>query len=211
MGTNTKGYLVTPVKDVPHVMSIVERVINKMIAEAKPERKGIRLPEGFKRPATSLSPSMGLASTDFAISGEERSLTVHFASDSDENHRYPGDKIIFDMGMGGLSYAVIAGVLAKMTHLGQCYFDANDCDSPDTADVEIVEPPMTFVDAVVGAYTSALSVKSWIRIHALLASPPALHEFLGITPEELAEYKAGGSIYDICQKYRTKASEAVDA
>jgi hypothetical protein len=202
MGTNTKGYVITPVKDISHVMTIVERVISKLVAEAKPEKKGLLLPEGFSHPDTTLSPSSDLARTRFAIAGEDRTLTVLFGCDNDAAGRHQGDKLIFDMGMGGLSDKVITGVLAKMTHLGRCYFDANDCDSPRVDDVEIVEPPMTFLAAVLGRYTSALSVKSWIRMHALLPAAPALHEFLGITAEELAAYHAGASMYDICNAYK---------
>jgi hypothetical protein len=212
MGTSTKGYVVTAVKDVSHVMTVVERVITKLMAEVMPERKGLLLPQGFSHPHTYLSPASDTARTEFSIAGEERTLTVLFGCDNDASARYPGDKVILDMGMGGISDKVISGVLARLTHLGRCYFDSDDCDSPRVADVEIVEPPMTFVDAVLGRYTSPLSVKSWIRMHPLLPAAPELHKFLGITPEELAAYKADASMYDIVKTYKATpcpASEVI--
>jgi hypothetical protein len=204
MGNCTRGYVVTPIKDVSHVMAIVERVITNLIAEAKPDRKGRVLPEGFSHPDTYLTPASESAHTQFAIAGEKRTLNVYFACDSDPNHKYPGDKVIFDMGLGGLSEKVVSGVLARMTHLGRCYLDVDDCDGP-TPDVEITAHPMTFMDAVVSRYASAMAVKSWIRMHPLLPSAPALHDFLGITPTELATYNAEGSMYDICDLYRAKS------
>lgn len=205
MGNSTKGYVVTPVKDVSHIMTIVERVIHCLIAEAKPERKGLKLQEGFSLPDTYLRPSSETACTQFAIAGEQRTLNVFFACDNDSKHKYPGEKIVFDMGLGGLSEKVVSGVLSRLTHLGRCYLDVDDCDSEP--DVEIIRHPMTFMDAVVSRHASPLAVKSWIRMHPQLTAAPALHDFLGITQAELEAYTAGESMYDICQRYRDKARE----
>lgn len=209
MGNSTKGYVVTPIKDVSHVMAIVERVIFCLIAEAKPERRGLVLQEGFSRPDTYLRPSSDTACTQFAIAGEQRTLNVFFACDNEPNHKYPGDKLVFDMGLGGLSEKVVSGVLSRLTHLGRCYLDVDDCDSEP--DVEIVRHPMTFMNAAVSGHASPLAVKSWIRMHPLLPEAPALHEFLGITEEELSAYRAGESMYGICERYKQAARDIAAA
>jgi hypothetical protein len=207
MGTDTKGYVMTPVKNVMHVMTIVENVIHKMVREKMPAQRGMLPGEGFTYPSTRLSPDMNMAQVTFSIAGESRSLTVHFGCDNDAKHKHPGEKLILSMGLYGVSIRVVEAILKRLTHLGRCYLDRNDCD--DEPDVEVTTAPMTFIDAIVQRYDCTLSVKHWMQNHAVFANGQSLQTYLGITSEELAQCKADNTaIYGICDTYRDAAKEA---
>jgi hypothetical protein len=208
MGVDTKGYVITPVKNVMHVMTMVEDVILKMVLASMPPRQNPLMPEGFALPRTRLAPSTNMAQTSFSIAGENRLLTVHFGCDNDNSAKYPGEKLILSIGRNGLSVEVMEAVLARLTHLGRCYLDRDDCDNEP--DVEITTAPMTFIDAVVQQYDNSLNSKHWMRMHAELANARPLSAFLGITPKELLRVKADDSaIYGICDAYCAAAKSSV--
>jgi hypothetical protein len=216
MSVSTTGYICTPVKNVMHVMAMVEKSILKMIREKmSPEARSIGLPEGFAYPSTRLAPDLGMAQTVFTICGEKRMLSVQFNCDSDASERYLGEKIILSMGCSGLSEEVISTVLGSLTHLGRCYVDRNDCD--DEPDVPILTAPMTFIDAVVRGYDSPLNFKSWIRNYSEIVTAQACAEYMGLTSVELYQQCTEDStaIYAICDRYiavaKAKATAPVES
>lgn len=209
MTVDTKGYIRTPVKNVMHVMTIVEKTIRKMIRAKLPiGPRALYMPEGFAYPDTRLSPDIGMAQTTFSIGGERRTLTVHFGCDCDAEVRYPGKKLILSLGCYGLSEEVITEVLSNLTHLGRCYFDRSDCD--DEPDVEIMTAPMTFIEAVVRGYDISANLNHWLTNYKVIGIPYPVEEYLGITSEELAScLEDSAAVYAICDAYKDAAKAAL--
>jgi len=200
MAMNSKGYVLTPVKDVMHVLTIVERVIHDLIRQkVTPPTKnsGHRLPEGYSYPMTSVSPAMATAETRFTLNGEARTLSVYFACDGDPVGEYAGKKLVLMMGFGGLADTVIPAVLAKLAHLGPCLFDRGSLEStPEPVDCTA----MTFAEAVRGRYDRAENVHQWMEYHRTVVTDKVMREYLGLSHDQLTRFLAAPeSIGEICK------------
>lgn len=203
MSISTKGYLLTPVKDVALVLSIVERIIDDAVQARLPAgHQGWTLPKGFQRPESKFSPTANMASTVFEANGQTYMVMTHFGQDEDDTH--PGEKIIFQMYRGQLGDTLIPAILEKVTFLGECYYQEND-DRPPDPTTRMDAKPMTFMDAVVNGCASSSGIRSWIRAHKMLGSTRPLHDFLGITTEELEDYIIDhDNVWRICAAYKTR-------
>lgn len=206
MGVDTKGYVHTKVKDVMHVVMLVERAISRLVRAKMAGEKKIRfqMPEGFMLPTTRLIARSGATSTTFSIAGENRDLHMFFSCDCDQNDLYPGAKIIFSLGLWGMSDEIMTAVLSELTHLGHCYLDHNDGD--DVPNVKILAPSRRFVDMVMDGSDSALSFNNYVNMHALVAPDKPLHKFLGLTAAETKScLTTSDSVFEICQRYEDTA------
>lgn len=210
MAMNSKGYVLTPVKDVMHVLTIVERVIHNLIQQhinTPADQGGYRFPAGYSYPTTSVSPSTATAETRFTINGEARTLSVYFACDGDPVGEYAGKKLVLMMGFGGLADTVIPAVLAKLAHLGPCLFDRGSLEStPEPLSCT----PMTFAEAVRGRYDRAENVHQWMEYHRTVVTEKVMREYLGLSHDQLTRFLAAPEcIGEICKAQPAVAGVAV--
>lgn len=210
MGINTKGVIITPVKDVMHVMNMTEKAIDSFINDKGGTRFRFQRPEGYQSAETRLSARDGMAITKFAIPGEERSLTVHFNCDFDEGD-IPGEqRLIFSMGCHGSSDEIIKRVLDKLTHLGPCFF--KHADSDDAPFEEVKTPARTFIQAVLDYDESASNFFQWVRVFRAGKSSQLCSDFLGITAEELdACLKNSDAVFQVRDRYKAAHKSALAA
>jgi hypothetical protein len=151
MGCDTKGLLLTPKKDVMLVMSIVERTLNRRIAEerdilfpqARPWDKEVT--EQFQLVRVELAASSGMALVIFRFAGEDRRMHVFFDCDCDHEDLAP-HSISFSMGCWGRSDFFMQSVLHALSMFGPVYFDHNDCDNIDMA--PLAEAPLSILGAL---------------------------------------------------------------
>jgi hypothetical protein len=209
MSVDTKGLMHSPVKDVLHVMSIVDSTLRKFVKTHMPEGRpahGWGLPDGFKYPVMRLTSDAQSVYSYFTIAGEQRNLQICFSCDCDNIDTHPGMKVKFSLGNWGLSVPIMTELMSRLTHLGPCYIDESDCD--DVGYVEVEAKPMSFIEAVMQGYNSVLHADDWVRVHSALpkSHKKPLAQFLGLTAEELAQYQENSSaIFDICKGYEAAA------
>ena len=64
---------------------------------------------------------------NFIIKGENRSLFITHSCSCDYSEIYKGDKIIFSLGMWGMSEEIMMVVAKSVKEFGDCYYTKNDC------------------------------------------------------------------------------------
>lgn len=132
MGVDTKGCVVTEVKDAFQVAEIVEDWWYSILgAEDKNHSPVFKANENFSRMIVRFS-SFGLLKFCFKYKGEERQLNVVFGASCDlENHKdeIEGDECLwFSFGNWGSSVDLMKSLMLEFKQIGECYIDENDCD-----------------------------------------------------------------------------------
>lgn len=138
MGCDTKGVVVTACKDTMLVLSLVTAALDKYIRAARAndtKMEGlstIAVRGHYQHCTVDLSPRSGFAGIDFRVAGVQRRMYVFFDCDGDHADLGPLS-IGLSMGAFGDSEAYVLTALRALSVLGDCYFDANDCDNIDKA------------------------------------------------------------------------------
>lgn len=126
MGVDTKGLIRTSNKDVFTVFRAVQKVLSTLT-----DNKTEIWATGSRR-ADILSHTKlcnGYFVTSFYDNVDARQLFVFFNCDCDQSEKFPGEKIIFNLGCWGRSGFIIEQILKELTHLGECWMIENDCSS----------------------------------------------------------------------------------
>lgn len=141
MGCDTKGFVMTDLKDPFQVFSIVKSSLESLMKEKSGEERLFLMyrKEGFSSIHCELTDISGMLVASFEYAGEKRDLHIHLDCDGDgENCGYKdGLKIIFSFGMWGSSVELMRGILEGFKSLGDCYLVENDCGSYEIDDCKI--------------------------------------------------------------------------
>lgn len=162
MGCDTKGVVLTAVKDVMLVSSIVENTLNNLIAEERriqfPHQRawesGVR--DKFQNVRFEMTPASEMVIANFRFNEESRSLHLFFSCDCD-NTDLAASSLSMSMGCWGQSGLFVKSVLHALSIFGQAWFDLNDCDSTDKALLE--EPVPTILQALSLGYLTPYDVE----------------------------------------------------
>lgn len=133
MGVDTKGCVVTDVKDAFAVNKIICEAICNMITDSCSTQRRIEIIRSgvFKFPRTEICTTSDMLSITFKYKNEDRQLNVHFDCDYDlKNHEeIEGDSCLWlSLGAWGSSEEIMRNVLTALKPLGSVYIDLNDCD-----------------------------------------------------------------------------------
>lgn len=133
MSEDTKGCVVTDVKDAFMVNKIICEAISDMIKKENAGKSGwVISREGeFKFPVTELSSWNDMFTVSFKYKNEDRCMYVNFECDCDlKNHEeIEGDSCLWlSLGAWGSSEEIMQNVLTELKPLGKVYIDVNDCD-----------------------------------------------------------------------------------
>jgi hypothetical protein len=127
MGCDTRGIVVTDEKDFFLIMGKIKTAIDNLI---QIERTGWDDEDNILSTINVMGGGIRMATLSFKYKGEERNLFIHFDCDSDSNF---GKSIILSFGCWGNSELLMKTVLYSLSDFGEMYYDYNDCDDIDMA------------------------------------------------------------------------------
>ena len=198
MGIETKGCVITPVKDVLMVCAIVERALNRLIKAARKEAFPDRSPLGmcrddvkekFREVDMEIASGGAFVRFSFLLDGEARGVCFFFNCDSDHLDLGP-ESMSFSMGCGGSSGLIGKTILHALSVFGPGYFDHNDCDDKAMAPLEV--PRITLLEALSIGYVTAHSfegiAEKFVRFGPGLGM--TFREFAGVTRTALTKLTA---------------------
>lgn len=165
MGVDTKGVLLTPMKDVMLVCGIIEKSLNTLIRQQRDLKYGPqrRLPlqnkDEFDFVDVRLVPSSGMACFRFVCFGEKRDMHVFFECDRDHADLAPRS-VSMSLGCWGSSELYMLTVLRALSLLGPVAYDRNDSDSVDMAVLPLA--PLNLAQALSLDYIGAFELEQLV-------------------------------------------------
>lgn len=175
MGVCTKGFVLTPCKDVLLIAALVQggldRIINDAARKRYPRQLAVRNEE-FRTCKVVLSPSSGLAQVGFTYDGEVRMLWLFFDCDCD-NVKFGPQSISMSLGCNGRSELFMRVALHALSSLGPAYLDLDDGD--DVGPALLDEPQCSMLDAVGLGYLSPYQYERLLEQQR----PPGKHPLEG--------------------------------
>lgn len=181
MSVDTKGVVVTPVKDAFFIAQRIYGAINAAVLKSRQQRGVPTFAEDSQTgyPRVEMATTSDMLRIHFKLNGDVRMLAVHLDCDCD--HRELGQQsLVLSLGCFGQSLELMRLALQSLSALGPCYLDENDSDDKDLELVEFA-PVMTYVQAVChhqeAGHTYAL--KRWLQ--ACLALRETSHGEMALT------------------------------
>ena len=169
MGVDTKGVLVTPIKDVLLVTSLIERSLNKLVMDARHLEFEERIPfvsvrarKLYQTPEFRLLPNSEAVQVNLCIRGYSRMLTLHFHCDTDHLDLGPAS-ISMSLSSFGLSDIIIQAALYPLSLLGKVYYQREDTGI--TPFTELAAPSLTLADALSLGFVTAYQFSEWAQRH----------------------------------------------
>lgn len=145
MDGDTKGFVMTEMKDPFEVFFKISEALEGLICADKPEGEaGFRFlqteKEGKRQyalPKCELNDTFKSATILFKYRGEDRWLRVHFDRDQDgEAYGYKdGSKLILSLGCWGSSVELMITVLKALAVYGPAYLIDNDCSDYELQEI----------------------------------------------------------------------------
>ena len=165
MSVDTKGVVVTPVKDAFFIAQRIASAIEAAVSESRRQRGMNRAEKDdqTKYPSIEMATTSDMLRIHFKLNGDVRMLTVHLDCDCD--HRELGQQsLVLSLGCYGQSVELMRLALQSLSALGPCYLDESDSDDKDLELVELA-PVMTYVEAVCRRQESGhtYALKRWLQ------------------------------------------------
>lgn len=189
MGVDTKGVLVTPIKDVFLVTSLIERSLNKLVMDARHLEFKERIPfvsararKLYRTPEFRLLPNSEGVQVNLCIRGYSRMLTLHFHCDMDHLDLGPAS-ISMSMSSFGHSDIIVQAALYALSLLGKVYYQREDTGYTPLA--ELAAPSLTLPEALSLGFVTAYPFSKWAKRH-LAGTGNFVGDFeevFGCTPE----------------------------
>lgn len=162
MGVDTKGFVLTSIKDSTIALELVEGALKDLIREEArldPACQGLRpyspaYRERYQDPDVRLLPHSGSAQVTFVFRGNQRMLTVHFRCDCDQED-YGPRSISWSMGAHGDSVLLVSQVGFALSVLGKVYIHASDAHGDPKP---LVDKPLTIAEAAKSGWVSLLNL-----------------------------------------------------
>jgi hypothetical protein len=166
MGVDTKGVLLTPMKDVMLVCGVIEKSLNTLIRQQRDIKYGPqrRLPlqnrDEFDFVSVRLVPGSGMACFSFICFGEKRDLHVFFECDCDHTDLAPRS-ISMSLGFWGSAELYMLTVLHALSLFGPVAYDRSDCDDIDMALLPIA--PLSLAQALALDFISSFELEKLVE------------------------------------------------
>lgn len=162
MGVDTKGFVLTSIKDSTIILELVEGSLGELIREEArldPACKGLRpfSPEyraRYQQPEVRLIPGSASAQVSFVFKGNARMLTVHFRCDCDQED-YGPRSVSWSLGAHGDSVLLASQVGFALSVLGKVYIHASDSHG---APKPMLDKPLTIAEAAKSGWVSLLNL-----------------------------------------------------
>ncbi len=193
MGVDTKGFVLTPCKDVMRIGGLVAGAIDRLISE----ERNIVLPKGtrrwspkatemFQETRLELIPASEMLRATFRFHKEERCVHVFFGCDCDQKN-YGPKSISFSMGAWGQSELYAKAIVHALSLVGPGFYDLNDCDDIDPQRLD--EPQLSVLGAMALGYVSHTALDDWIAVwrSGVIGDGRSADEFFGMPFEQAME------------------------
>jgi len=194
MGVDTKGFVLTPVKDALLITGLAAGALDSLIREeAKLEFPGAgprddASKKRFGEVEARMRPDSDMVQLRFTFKGETRQLSMFFRCDCDHSE-YGSRSIGFSLGLHGESELFVTAVAHSLSMLGQAWVDRSDSD--DIGPLRLAEAPLTVVGAVALGYTNVLCLERWLSVASLHGMDAAATETLmGLPAEKLKDVES---------------------
>jgi len=128
MGNDTKGVVITTVKDVRSIALPLVEVISKIKGRDPKSKVKIGNPNALVD--VEYNPKSDYFSIYFWDGSDRRRLFVCLYCDGDHKDLGPLS-ISMSLGCWGNSVELMQSFLKSLSHLGDCYIEENDCDEED--------------------------------------------------------------------------------
>jgi hypothetical protein len=189
MGVDTKGFVLTPVKDALLITALAAGALDSLIREeADIEFPGVRpwddtRKKRFRSVDAHMRPDSNMVQLQFTFKGDARQLSMFFRCDSDQSEHGPRS-ISFSLGLHGESELFVTNVAYALSMLGPAWVDRSDCD--DVGPLLLAETPLTIAGAVALGYADALCLENWFdTATALGLDSSATEALMGLPFEQL--------------------------
>lgn len=210
MGVSTNGVIVTPVKDVMAVCSVVERALNKLVRTGLdlqfPERVSRLSREGrslYRDVDWRLTPESEGAQAYFTIRGHRRFMHVFFTCDCDHKDLGP-QSLSMSMGSGGVGPLAMKTAAWAASLFGPAYF--REEDTRDEINL-LPHPRLDIRTALALGIVTAYTLERWAEAHlAGQRTPLGEGEFIKVFGMSEIWFKGKQGIKDPSERW--KALEA---
>lgn len=170
MSCDTKGFVLTPCKDVMLLAGVVERALNRFVLdEAKlqfPDCRGMLLTaparEKFRLPKAELSADSDLVQFHFLFDGEKRTLWMFFGTDCDREDFGP-HSISLSLGQWGRSDTILQLALHALSFAGPAYVNTAQ-GLADESFQSLQESRASYLDLLALHYVSCLRLEKFVQL-----------------------------------------------